>query len=125
MKKSTNNLVKSIRAFMLIALLFPTSAFAQGLTRSVEQASGPALIPSTYQGYALVGFRLLLGILFLFAGMVGFRAGFNWMYWEGNAKKAKEAKTTLAKSLVFITILFILSALFRWWLGGEYSSLVI
>ncbi len=117
--------LKKILFFGFSIAILPVNVLAQELTISSGGETSAVFIPSSYIGYALISFRLILGILFLFAGMIAFRAGFNWIYWEGNAKKAHENQTTLAKALFFITILFIISSIFRWWLGGDYSSLLI
>lgn len=110
-------------AILLTGNLVPFIAQAQGLT--ISGGGTTSLLPPGFGGYVLIAFRLLLVFLLLYAGMIAYRAGFNWMYWEGNAIKADESKKTLAKSLVFITMLFIILLIFRAWIGGDYSTLVL
>lgn len=86
-------------------------ASAQGLNL-ISQGSSDLLTPHNKQ-LLLIATRLILVFLLLVAGLFGFIAGFNWLYWEGNAIKAHDSKIKLAKAIFVVTITFFLLVLYR------------
>lgn len=112
---------KAMRSLLLaftVFLLSSTEVFAQGLT--LESSSSAPVLPSSYTTIALIVFRYALAISLFIAAFTAFKSGINWLYWEGNAKKAKEAKETLANALIGATILFFLLSLLGYFV--DYST---
>jgi len=105
---------------VIILIMMPLLVSAQGLTLTPS----PSGLSTDYKTIALITLRMILVLAAVITGMVALKSGHNWIFSEGNAKKAHENKRSLAAALLIITILFFLMLMFRVFIP-DYSALTI
>jgi hypothetical protein len=101
-------IIKVLQKLFVLAIIIglPQLAFAQGLTL---QSGSPtqSILPESSGAWSLVVLRLALAIALFFSAFIAYKSGFNWLYWEGNAAKAKDAKLILSNALLVATGIFL------------------
>ena len=100
---------------------FGLDSLAQGLT--LDPGTSATFAPTRdYVGIALVASRVILASLLGLSAVIGVFSGYRWLTNEGNAAKAYENKQTFARTVLIITVVFILMAVMRIYIP-DYSVL--
>jgi len=107
-KKKQSHFWKILAFFLFV----PMQLQAQGLTLQAEE-SAPALGSFNYAVLSLIILRYLFVSTLVIAGVVAIFKTYLWLTHEGNMQKAYDAKQSLSKAVLIITICFIALSIMR------------
>lgn len=122
--RSISGIIKLLSAVAVSGFFlfgFGLTVLAQGLTL---EPSSPATLGAgqDFTGVALVATRFVLAAILGTAGAIGVYTGYRWFTAEGNALKSYENKHTFARTILVITVVFIIMAMMRIYIP-DYSTL--
>lgn len=107
---------KKIAVFIAFYAFSVQTVQAQGLTLQQNEASAVVIGSFNYVTLALIVLRYAIVSTLMVAAIVAIFQASLWIHHEGNMVKAYEAKESLAKAVIVITVCFIALSVFRYFI---------